>query len=132
MTASLTYTGELVVVTCWCGMAHAVPTELNDYQQRTHDDGGNVPSIYCPLGHSHIPAARPRAFVERERREAAERDAANAREEARIARAEVEQLKAAATKARKRANAGVCPDCHRSFVNVARHMATQHSKAEGG
>jgi len=30
------------------------------------------------------------------------------------------------TKARKRADRGVCQHCHRSFVDVARHVATKH------
>lgn len=30
------------------------------------------------------------------------------------------------TKARKRADAGVCQHCHRTFANVARHVAGHH------
>ena len=29
----------------------------------------------------------------------------------------------------KRIEAGVCPECNRHFLNVSRHMSTQHAKA---
>jgi len=44
----LTYTGELTVVTCWCGMTHAVPIELRNYQLREHEAGRTF-SVHCPL-----------------------------------------------------------------------------------
>jgi hypothetical protein len=34
-----------------------------------------------------------------------------------------------AQKARQRADNGVCQHCHRSFVNVARHVKTKHPEA---
>jgi hypothetical protein len=34
--------------------------------------------------------------------------------------------KAQVTKLKKRASAGVCPCCNRTFSNMARHMAHQH------
>lgn len=126
MATSITYEGTLVVVKCWCGMAHAVPEDLADYQRRAHADGTAVPDIYCPLGHCHVPAGKGRAERERELREATEQALANSREETRIAYAEISTLRAAATKARKRAARGVCPCCHRSFVDVARHINGQH------
>src|SRR5262245_30141922 len=39
---TLTYTGELTVLTCWCGMRHAVPVELHNFQKRQHADGRKV------------------------------------------------------------------------------------------
>jgi hypothetical protein len=127
MSSTLSYSGTLEVVTCWCGMRHAVPEELRQHQLRAHnDERGNVPSIYCPLGHSHVPAGKSKATQleeslqwERERsaRLAAARDQAEA-----SARA----YKGVATKARKRAAATLCPCCNRSFVQMRRHLETKH------
>jgi hypothetical protein len=123
---TIEFTDRLVVLTCWCGINHAVPQNLRDYQLRQHRDGRNVTSIYCPLGHEHMPAGEGEAAklqrqleVERERagRLAAQRDQAQA-----SARAH----KAAATRARRRAAAGVCPCCQRTFKQLQRHMTTKH------
>ena len=125
-TETLRYSGRLVVVMCWCGMRHAVPEELDDFQDRQYDNGVEQTSIYCPLGHTHIRAGDGAAAklerqlqAERERaaRLAAQRDQAEA-----SARAH----KGAATRARKRAAAAVCPCCKRSFVQLRRHMAAKH------
>ena len=126
MTGTLAYTGQLTVMTCWCGMRHAVPAELADYQERSHNDGRDVKGIYCPLGHTHVPAGKGAAELEREKRERAEARtkavADQLQSEARAHRATKGQL----TKARKRIGKGVCPCCNRHFANVERHMTTQH------
>jgi hypothetical protein len=56
-------------------------------------------------------AQQQMARIEDERREAERREAAAKREVARVV---------------KRAHAGVCPCCQRSFANVARHMKMKH------
>ena len=56
MSETLTYAGKLTVVACWCGIRHAIPAELDDFQDRQHDNGQQQRGIYCPLGHSHIRA----------------------------------------------------------------------------
>lgn len=116
---------ELVVVTCWCGMPHAIPEELRRFQNSEHEDGRDH-FVYCPLGHTHAPAGKPRWQREREAREAAERTAA-----ARLAALDQERAshaatKGALTKARRRAAAALCPCCNRSFVQLRRHMAAKH------
>ncbi len=127
MPETLTYSGKLTVLKCWCGIAHAVPSSLRSEQMRTHEGGGSM-SIYCPLGHTYQPVGESRAEKlerqlqwqkEQRARVAAERDQAQA-----SARAH----KGAATKARKKAAAAVCPvpGCGRSFKQLRRHMATQH------
>jgi hypothetical protein len=123
---TLTYRGELTVVICWCGMTHAVPTELRDYQLRCFQDGRTVPSIFCPVGHGHAPAGTPE--VEKVRQEL---QRAQSRTASLVARLDQEKASHAATKGqltktRNRAAKGVCPCCNRSFVNVARHVATKH------
>lgn len=123
---TLTYIGRLVVNTCWCGIRHAVPEELENFQQRQHNDGESVTSIYCPLGHSYVPSGKGEAQRLREKLK---------REEERNARliSENDQLeasrraqKAATTRARQRAKNGVCPCCNRTFKQLARHMKSQH------
>jgi hypothetical protein len=126
MSDTITYTGRLVVLTCWCGMAHAVPSEFRSYQMRCHDNGGVVPDIFCPLGHAHIPSGKGKAERERERREAAEAALSATRDQLSAERKEHAATKGQLTKAKKRAFAGVCPCCNRSFVDVRRHMVTKH------
>lgn len=126
MPTILSYSGTLVVVTCWCGMRHAVPEELRGKQERDHRDGRTQTSIYCPLGHTHIiggegEAEKLRRSLNRERERSARMAAQRDQYEA-SARA----YKGVATKARKRASVGVCPCCHRSFENVRRHMIAKH------
>src|SRR4051812_17173348 len=73
MTQTLSYYGTLVVLTCWCGMKHAVPEDLRNFQLRQHNDGvKNVVSIYCPLGHQHIPSGEGRAAKLAREKQAAE------------------------------------------------------------
>jgi hypothetical protein len=115
---TLSYTSNLTVVTCWCGITHAVPEELRDYQLRQHDDG-HAFSIYCPLGHQYHPSGTSEVEKERKRRERAELRSQQLADQ--LAAAEREQKRLA-----KRAAAGVCPCCQRSFVQLTRHMKTQH------
>jgi len=120
---TLTYTGRLVVETCWCGTRHAIPSELADMAEQ------NGHTVYCPLGHqwvvgkSEVIALREQLKEER-RRGQAERDL----------RADAERRltaqKGETTKAKKRAAAALCPCCNRSFVQLRRHMASQHPDFE--
>lgn len=131
MADTLTYTGELLTMTCWCGMRHAVPAELCRQQQRAHANGRSEVVIYCPLGHSHIPAGEPE--VERLRRTIALESEARARvvAERDQADASARAYKGAATRARKRAAAATCPCCKRSFVQLRRHLETKHPDYTG-
>ena len=125
MSRTVEFTDTLIVVTCWCGMNHAVPEALRDYQLRSHKNGKSV-TIFCPLGHGHSPSGKGEAQVEREKRERLERLLANRDEDLRAERASHTTTKGQLTKARKRAVAGVCPCCNRSFVNMRRHIETKH------
>jgi hypothetical protein len=121
-----TYSGTLTVMTCWCGMRHAVPAELAAHQMNAHNDGRREVDIYCPLGHAYVPAGvseveRVRRELERSRRQLANRD-----EDLRSERASHAATKGHLTKTRKRVGKGVCPCCNRHFTNVERHMSTQH------
>lgn len=125
---TIEYTDQLVVVTCWCGINHAVPQGLRNYQRRCHDNGKAVPEIYCPLGHSHVPSGRGAAQIERERRALVERTLANRDEDLRAERAAHAATKGQLTKSRKRAEAALCPvpGCRRTIVQMGRHLRTKH------
>lgn len=119
---TITYTGRLITTTCWCGIPLAVPESLWDEAHRIKK------SIYCPVGHTFIftdrmetELAETKSRLRRaQEREQATRDLLQAEENShRSTRGHVTRLK-------KRAAAGVCPCCTRSFQDLARHMAGQH------
>ena len=128
MSETLTYAGKLTVVACWCGIRHAIPAELDDFQDRQHDNGQQQRGIYCPLGHSHIRAGDGEADKLRKQLASEKVMAASAQAALDQERASHSATKGKLTKERNRAKNGVCPvpSCHRSFVNVARHVATKH------
>ena len=115
---TLNYSGVLEVQICWCGIRHAVPVEFADFQRRQHADGETVTSIYCPLGHSHIPAGQGKA-----ERLAAQLDAERTRtgrlEKRSSASDESFGNQGPVTKTKKRVGKGVCPCCNRLFETVS-------------
>lgn len=132
MSTVLAYTERLVTQVCiTCGVSFALPSELNERLKITHA------SFYCPNGHSQIysgpteaekankvaDALRAELAREQRRREMAEREAAAESNRA-------TGLQRAADRAKKRAAAGVCPCCNRTFRALARHMATKHPEAK--
>ena len=125
------YTEKLQTCTCWCGIHLAVPTNL--YRQ-AHELGKR--GLYCPLGHQFF-YGESELDQERKAREQAEVEA-NRAEQRRLAerdlRLDTEKRlraqKAATTRAKRRAHAGVCPHCKRSFENVRRHIATKHADCD--
>ena len=123
---------NLVTEECYrCGVLFAMPESLrNSALKHSQKSPGETISFYCPNGHSQSYVGenteqklRRQLNEERERRArvAAQRDQAEA-----SARA----YKGAATKARKRAGAGVCPCCNRTFKQLARHMESKHPDFE--
>lgn len=128
MGAVLAFTHHLETITCCnCGVDFAVPSELHAALLRTHRQ------FYCPNGHSQhftgepgeVELKRQLERAQRERDEAraatdrARKLAADADLSARLTRGKLRAL-------RKRVKHGVCPCCQRSFVQLARHMATKH------
>lgn len=96
---------------------------------------------YCPHGHKrHYPQGKSEAEKLREQLEEERRqrqrveqsvaywkdDANEARERAEKERRRANGYKGHAARITKRAKAGVCPCCNRSFENLRRHMASQH------
>lgn len=113
--STIAYSGRLVVETCWCGIVHAIPENL----QRQAEEHGR--QVYCPLGHTWVITETVEKKLKREQeRHAATKQLLRAEERSHSA------TRGQLTKARKRAAAGVCPCCHRTFQNVQRHVKTKH------
>lgn len=129
MPNTLNYTGTLVITSCWCGIALAIPNDL--YRKMQNDSRANA---YCPLGHSFV-YAKNEADRERERADRAERDARlaraardAARDQAAAAHRSAIAYKGHATRLRNKIANGVCPvaGCRRHFDNVQAHIEGQH------
>lgn len=130
--ATLTFTGELTVVTCWCGCVHAVPSELRRYQLAEHANGRRH-NVYCPLGHQYAPSGETETTrlgrqlaIERSQHDQTKAAAREAREQRDAAIRRENAQKGAKTRIKNRVQKGVCPCCNRTFVELQRHMATQH------
>jgi hypothetical protein len=126
MQQTLSYSGQLVTTVCWCGVAHAVPSELYAFVQRQHQNGKAQTSIYCPLGHQwtfagESEAEKLRGQLQRnEQRLQATRDLLAHEERSHAA------TRGHLTRTKRRVGAGVCPCCNRSFTQLGRHMKSKH------
>lgn len=97
---------------------------------------GITGTFYCPNGHSQsyvgksheqrAKEAEAELRKEKQRREWAEHNAKNAREDAQQAEYRRRAEKAAKTRIKNRVAKGVCPCCNRTFQDLQRHMTTKH------
>lgn len=134
MTASTSYVGEtthysdrLTTIVCGeCGIPFAVPEKWREARQA--DKRG----FYCPNGHPRVyrettehklRAELDQMKADRDYWSMRTREAGEATERE---RRQHSATKGQLTKTRKRAAAGLCPCCSRSFVDVRRHMANKH------
>jgi hypothetical protein len=106
---------------CVCGIPFGMPRWL-DEQRR--EDGK---SFFCPNGHDQI-------FSRSTKEELAEarRRLASLEEDLRVERMARKEAETENARQSKRSAAGVCPCCHRSFVQLARHMKTKHPEHGSG
>lgn len=120
---------EILLMQCGtCGVWHGLPKIMFD---NCREEGG---FWHCPSGHSRgwKEGAQEREAIRRERdllkQQAAQKDDEIRRLKADKLTAErkADENAAKAVRARKRAAAGVCQCCNRSFVKLAQHMATKH------
>ena len=112
---SMTYTEQLIVTHCWCGIALAIPENLHRFaKSKPHD-------VYCPLGHIFVfrDTYKEKYDAERRRHEATRELLAQEERSHTATRGHL-------TRTKKRVAAGVCPCCHRTFQQLARHMAAKH------
>lgn len=125
--STINFTTKLETINCaTCGVMFAIP---NDFLERRRADGKQ---FYCPSGHVNVyyetEVMRLKKKLEQAEREA---NAAKMREQAErdqrlAAEEDHDKTKRAFARAKKRASAGVCPCCTRSFGNVKKHLATKH------
>ncbi len=119
MTVATKYvTLELIPTDCaGCGLTFGMPDGL---QRHRRMDGK---TFYCPVGHHNY-------YPRRKNLEARLKAAGNELEGQRRLLAAEERSHSATkghlTRTKRRANAGVCLDCQRSFANVRRHRAKMH------
>lgn len=111
-----------------CGERFCITDELYNVlkrsQQTWHCPHGH--QRYFPLGKSREEKLQEQLEEERRWRQRAEQRVAQARDEAEHQRRRANGYKGHATRITKRAKAGVCPCCNRSFENLRRHMQTKH------
>ena len=124
---------DYFVTCCECGVRFSMPNSLNDWYRA---DARRW--FYCPKGHEqHYSSDANDIDKMRRERDRLKQDTARLLDEARRAREDAEAhkrsaaaFKGAATRMKNRAKAGVCPCCNRHFVNLERHMKSQHSDDE--
>lgn len=100
---------------CACGVVFAMTQEFYNARWAEKERG----EFYCPNGHSQHYVGKS--------------DKQKAREAEARYLAEVDQRKAAERELKRhrtRAKGGACPVCKRSFVQLARHVKTQHPDFE--
>lgn len=127
---TIAYTESLVTEVCWCGINHAIPSNL---ARQARENGT---SVYCPLGHQWVctetEVDKLKKKLAAEERRAAQRLAQldQERSEREAAERKLIASKGQITKLKKRAQGGACPCCNRTFVQLARHIATKHPNFE--
>ena len=111
---------KLVKETCCnCGVTFALPKRLYDACYK------NAGTFYCPNGHA-LGWDETEADRQRRRAESAEQRIAQRDDEIRDLERAVSAQKGNVTKLKRRAAAGACPCCQRTFMNVSAHLANKH------
>ena len=112
---------------CTCGITFGM---LSSWDASLRD---NKKTFYCPNGHSQSYIGKSAAEKVREEMQAkvdeANRLAEWERSQAQTARASERRAKAKLKAQTSRIEAGVCPDCNRTFKQLAAHMKSKHPKA---
>ena len=125
---TITEQRSLVTEVCInCGVLFALDSDYRTERRRDHRN------FYCPNGHPQHYVDKSDADKLREaevRIARLDRRLANVDEDLRSERASHRATAGHLTRAKKqlaRVDKGVCPHCHRHFVNVERHMQSKHS-----
>lgn len=116
-------------VTCChgdCGISFQVPDWWANGKRETHN------SFYCPNGHRQHFNSETDAEIFRRERDIAKQQLARAEQDTAEARAAARKAELKVKKIKKRAAAGTCPCCQRTFQNMAIHMRKQHPSFVAG
>lgn len=107
-----------------CAVWHTVPQIVYDCYRK---EGG---FWHCPNGHQRG-FRKGEDEIEQERirreRDQLKQDAARLSDEIAAERKRADEAEKKIVQVRRRAAAGVCPCCNRTFLNVQRHMKTKHA-----
>ena len=122
MTVATKYvTVEIIPETCCtCGVVFGMPDGLMAQRRKDGEP------FYCPVGHK---MNYPRGRHLEKQLEATRDDLARQRKLIAEERRSHSATKGHLTRTKRRANAGVCLDCKRSFTNVRRHRSNMHPEA---
>lgn len=116
-------TVPMTEMTCGqCHMTYWVPTSFyaQCQEQKPHK------TFFCPAGHERHFTGESKVDFERRLRQRAEQENARLAEAATNADRLRRKVELALKRQQKRAAAGVCPCCTRTFTNMSRHMKTKH------
>jgi cytochrome c556 len=128
MTKTVNLVTTLELQTCIaCGITFAAPESFLDTLRENHKN------FYCPNGHGQhfaqqSEAEKAQAEAEKYKKlwNDEQRYASEVLKERNAAQRQLSATKGQMTKLKQRVANGVCPCCHRSFVNLHRHMQGQH------
>lgn len=128
MTTTLSYTGELTITSCWCGIRLAIPSDLYTHAY----NNGQV--VFCPLGHEFVwkETEAQRLAKKLKTAQAAAKfawaSASAARDQRDAANRTAAAYRGHLTRLRNKIANGVCPvpGCKRHFDNIQAHIATVH------
>jgi predicted nucleic acid-binding Zn-ribbon protein len=104
-------------ITCDCEFAFSARLKNRRLQDKA--------SFYCPNGHSQCFTESEADRLRRER-DRLKQDAARLNDEIAEQKRRAEEAEKKLLTAKRRAAAGLCPCCNRTFQNVQKHMATKH------
>ena len=128
--SGFTYSGDtdLIIMTCpVCGVTYAIPATL---QANAISKGQGKIQWFCcnghQLGYHGKSDAEKRAEDAEARATRASQRADATRDLLKDTENRLRAQKGATTKAKKRHAAALCPCCNRSFVQLRRHLETQH------
>jgi len=124
-TQSFTVTRTLVLVSCYqCGTHFGLNRDQYDYCKKWKERVSfSCPACRCE---QHF-VGKTEAETLREELQRAYDYQSETRRELAAERKSHASTKGKVTKLRKRAQAGMCAECGRTFQNYARHMETKHS-----
>jgi phosphoglycerate-specific signal transduction histidine kinase len=100
---------------CNCGVLFALTNSLRQGLLETHR------TFYCPNGH-------PQSYISKTEAEKLREQLIETQNKLTQTETQLNGALSQISKTKKRIMNGVCPECHRHFVNVERHMHTKHNK----
>jgi len=113
------------LVNCYsCGVFYLIPDIIE--KAALERRGPNGRTVYCPNGHEWYYVGQTEAEKLRQERDRLQQRLAQKDDEIAEKAREVSAAKGQITKLKKRASAGTCPCCNRTFQNMATHMRKQH------